>query len=344
MQPSTPPIFTVDEGLSGGRRTGTLAGDGWRLRTPAVVPVGPLATAGSLTADDLASCGVRALGVDWVRLWLRPGIETIGTLGGLRRVAGWSGATIAGPAAWAFANAAARVSDREASVISPVDGSTLRLTPEAAVEAQVALGLDVVAALDWPDAVARPAKAGEVGRLRLAWAAASLAAGAASPPAANGAFVLASVPLASSAEVIRALGELPFGGYVLEVAAAPRAALGRALSLLPASALRVVDWRGGIAPLAEIVSAGVDVVRLTGEADRAREGVVLADGGEMSAVDDAWLDDPGPLEAGCGCPTCRRFSRAYIRHLYVARELLGQRLVEAHNLAVLARAAQIDES
>lgn len=338
MLSATRPTFDVDATKTSDFRQGILSTPDWALRTPAVVPVGPLASAGSLTGEDLAACGVQALGVDWLRLSIRPGLEIIGALGGLRRFAGWAGPTLAGSAGWAFANAAARMRDEEASVVSPYDGSTRRLTPEAAIGAQVALGLDVVATLDCPDAAAKGAR--DIARLRLAWAERSLVAGE------GRAFVLGSIRVASSTAVIRELGQLPFGGFVLEgldEVSDPRAEVERALAELPTSALRVVDWPGGISGVGEVVSAGLDVVRLPGEADRAREGVVLTGGGEVSAVSEAWLDDPGPLVASCTCSTCRRFSRAYVRHLFAARELLGPRLVEAHNLTRLAGAVQVGD-
>jgi queuine tRNA-ribosyltransferase len=197
------------------------------------------------------------------------------------------------------------------------------------------MGIDVLQALDLGGSVARAASPEESLRLRIEWARRSLDA------MAEPATLLAVLPVSAGAEVVRELGRLPFDGYVLdglEESAPPERGpvLERALAEIPPTALRVVDWRGGLLGLNDLVAAGVDLVRLPAEAGRAAARRVLARSGEVDASKDDWLDDTRPLEPGCRCPTCRRLTRAYVRHLAVAGELLACRLIELHNLVRLS--------
>jgi queuine tRNA-ribosyltransferase len=283
---------------------------------------------------------------------VRPGVGFFRDNGGLGSVVGWSGPLIAGSSAWAFdpASRGGRVGVDTASVISPFDGATLRLAPEGVVEAQVALGFDIAATLDWPDSSARLGRGEAVSRRRLAWAERSLAARP------MGVALLAGVAAAAPVEEIRELGRLPFDGFVLngivhaeieltetQVAVTELARLlDRALGELPVGVLRVVDWRGDLPGLSDLIETGIDLVRLPGEADRASARLVLTADGQVDATTDAWRDDPSPLDPDCRCPTCSQHSRAYVRHLAIANELLAFRLIERHNLAWFMRAVSGD--
>ena len=222
---------------------------------------------------------------------------------------------------------------------SHLDGSLHRFTPEVAVGVQEALGADIAVAFDQPVFPSSPrAVVAEATERTHRWAGRSLAAHAREDQAIFGIAQGGLEPDLREASV-RFIAGLPFDGICIGGLAGDETPAQRGAALDVAAAVLADDPRprylmglGSPADLLEAVHRGVDLFDSVMPARVARNGQLWVPGGRLNIRNQRFLDDPGPIQEDCPCLACRRFSRAYIAHLFRARELLGYRLATCHNL------------
>ncbi len=329
-------------------RVGRLVLPHGTVETPAFMPVGTHGAVKGVDPTELAAAGASIVLANTYHLWLRPGHETVQALGGLHRFMGWSGPILTDSGGYQVLSLASlrTVTDEGVTFRSHLDGSRRTLTPEGAVEIQLALGADVLMALDeCPPYPAEPAvvraAAGRTlrwaGRCRRAWLArregGALLFG----------IVQGGTDLRLRAEQAEALGELGLPGYALgglsvgEPKALTYDVVEWTAARLPADRPRYLMGVGTPEDLVEGVARGIDLFDCVLPTRNARNGTLFTSEGRLSVKLAAHARDPRPPDPNCDCPTCRRFSRAYLRHLFMAGEMLGARLNTIHNLTYYLR-------
>jgi queuine tRNA-ribosyltransferase len=335
--------FTV----SGPAVTGTRARRGvLRLahgvvETPQFMPVGTNATVKALDPDDLVAAGATIVLANTYHLYLRPGHERIARLGGLHRFMGWDRPILTDSGGFQVVSLGdlREIDEDGATFRSHLDGSMHRLTPEDSIAIQEALGADVAVAFDQPVFPSSPRSIVADATARThRWAERSLAAHRRPDQALFGVIQGGLDPELRS-ESTRYIASLPFDGLNIgglagdESAAERRAALDVVVPLLADDPRpRYLMGLGSPADLLDAVDQGIDLFDSVLPSRVARTGQVWVPGGRLNLRNAAFLDDPEPIQEDCPCPACRRFSRAYLAHLFRARELLGYRLATCHNL------------
>lgn len=314
------------------------------VETPAFMPVGTQGTVKSLTPDELRQVGAEIVLANTYHLSLRPGHAVIRELGGLHRFMGWEGPLLTDSGGYQVFSLAALRRVREEGVWfrSHLDGGAEHLlTPELVIEVQHALGADVIHILDecFPYPATREATAASTERT-LRWARRALAAHRARPPAGQALF---GIVQGGAYEDLRrgALEEtcaLGFDGYALGGFAVGEPPELRSdlveltAGLLPADRPRYLMGVGRPPDLVEAVARGIDLFDCVLPTRHARTGQLFTWQGPLGIRHARYARDGRPVEEGCPCYGCRRFSRAYLRHLFLARELLAYRLNTLHNL------------
>ncbi|MCL5883971.1 MAG: tRNA guanosine(34) transglycosylase Tgt [Deltaproteobacteria bacterium] len=331
-------IEARDPGTSA--RTGILSTPHGEIRTPAFLPVGTHGSVKGVWPDQLRDMGYSCILANTYHLSLRPGHERIRRLGGLHRFTGWDGAVLTDSGGFQVFSLSAlrKVTDEGVTFRSHRDGSLHVLTPELAVGIQEALGSDIRMVLD--ECVAYPAerrKVEEAVRRTTAWAGRCRAA---SRSADGGLFGIVQGGIhpdlrKRSAEEICGLG---FPGYAIggvsvgEGKGLQREAVFATAPLLPGEAPRYLMGVGTPGDILFAVSQGIDLFDCVLPTRNARNGMMFTSAGPLSIKQARYADDPLPPDERCACPTCRRFSRAYLRHLYAQGEILSAMLMTVHNL------------
>jgi len=323
-----------------GARRGRIHTAHGPVDTPVFMPVGTQATVKTLEPRDLEAEACQILLCNTYHLYLRPGHEVVKEVGGLHRFMGWDGAILTDSGGYQVLSMAKlrRITEEGVTFQSHLDGSRHVLTPERAIEIQLALGVDILMALDEcppHDADAAYHRASMERTLR--WAARCRAAHPGDEPALFGIVQGGTLRTlrARSAEEIRRIG---FSGYALgglgigEGPAAMYTTVEEATALLPADAPRYLMGVGTPQDLLECMARGVDMFDCVLPTRNARNGTLFTSTGRVNIKGAAHARDGRPVEDGCTCYTCRHFSRAYLRHLYVAGEILGLRLNTIHNV------------
>lgn len=328
----------------GAARRGRLTTPHGVVETPAFMPVGTQGVVKSLTPADLREAGAEIILANTYHLFLRPGHALVRELGGLHAFMGWSGPILTdsgGYQVWSLADLRTIV-EEGVRFRSHLDGGTEHLlTPELAVEIQHALGADILHPLD--ECLPYPATHGDAEismRRTLRWARRARAAHAAGARPGQACFGI--VQGGMYADLRRAAAEgtcaLGFDGYALGGFAVgePRGVMVDLVALtaeaLPRAQPRYLMGVGRPGDLAEAVAAGVDLFDCVLPTRHGRSGQLFTRGGLLVIRHAAHARDPRPVDAGCPCYTCRHFSRAYLRHLFLARELTAYRLLTLHNL------------
>ena len=328
----------------GPARRGRLQTPHGVVETPAFMPVGTQGAVKSLTPADLREVGAQIVLANTYHLFLRPGHRLVEELGGLHRFMGWSGPILTdsgGYQVWSLATLRA-LNEPGVRFRSHLDGGTEHLlTPELAVEIQHALGADVLHPLD--ECLPYPATRDEVETSTartLRWARRSHAAHVAGRRPGQACFGI--VQGGMHADLRRAAAEatcaIGFDGYALGGFAVgePRGLMvdlvGLTAEALPWPRPRYLMGVGRPADLVEAVAAGVDFFDCVLPTRHARTGQLFTRGGLVTIRRAAHARDPRPLDPECSCYTCQHFSRAYLRHLFLARELTVYRLLTLHNL------------
>ena len=332
----------------GAARAGRLTTAHGVVETPIFMPVGTHAAVKALAPDDLRAAGAQIVLANTYHLFLRPGHDLVRELGGLHRFMGWDRPILTDSGGFQVFSLSKLRKITEAGVEfrSSVDGSTHFLSPEIAVEVQQALGADIIHALD--ECMAYPVTRLDAERsleLTLRWAARSKAAH--TGPAAASQALFGIVQGGADAELrtraARATVELGFDGYAIGGMAVgePKPAMydltELVASLVPAEQPRYLMGVGKPEDLVESVARGVDMFDCVLPTRNARNGQAFTTDGPVTLKQARYTRDGAPLDADCECYACRGFSRAYLRHLFMAGELLSHRLLTLHNLTFFLR-------
>ena len=342
-----PGSFTV-EATDGAARVATLQTAHGSVTTPMFMPVGTKASVKAMDPRELAELGARIVLGNTYHLHFRPGEELIAELGGLHRFMGWDGPILTDSGGFQVFSLldTARVDDEGVTFRSVYDGAPARFTPELAMGVQRALGSDIAMCFDEcpPGGAPREAVARAVARTG-AWARRCRETEPA-PGQLRFGIVQGGVDLElrrESAEQIVALG---FDGHAIgglsvgedrDTTFAVTAATAR---LLPPDRPRYFMGIGDPEGILRVIAAGVDLFDCVLPTRLGRTGSALSWDGRLNLRNARFARDPAPLDADCGCPTCTRFSRAYIRHLISQDEVLGLRLLTVHNLTFLIALCQ----
>lgn len=352
--------FAVVAEGEGGARTGTIETPHGRVATPAFMPVGTQGTVKGLTPGEVAATGSAMVLANTYHLYLRPGHDLVAAAGGIHRFAGFNCPVLTDSGGFQAMSLGelARVTEEGAAFRSHIDGSRHLLTPELAMEVQLALGSDVAVTLDqclpYPapraavqDAADRTlrwaerALVAQRAALDRAGAPASTPAGApASTPAGQWLFGIVQGGVFDELRVAaaRAIVGLGFDGYAVggllvgESKAEMYAALEATVAELPAGRPRYLMGAGYPTDLVAGAARGVDLFDCVMPTRLARHGALLTSEGLVTVRNARFARDFGPPDPACDCPTCRTHSRAYLRHLFHASEVLGLRLATFHNL------------
>jgi queuine tRNA-ribosyltransferase len=311
------------------------------IDTPQFMPVGTQATVKALTPGDLQAAGAQMILGNTYHLNLRPTSERIARLGGLHRFMGWDGPILTDSGGFQVFSLAdlRRVDDDGVTFSSHVDGSTHRLTPERAMEIQALLGSDVAMAFDQLVDPSLPrAEVAEAMERTHRWAERSLAARGRADQAVFG-IMQGGVDASLRRESVAAISSMPFdglaiGGLSVGESKADMAATLDVVALALGADPRPRYLMGVGSPLDffTAVERGIDLFDCVLPTRVARTGQVWTDAGRLNLRNAAFLDDPEPIDAACACEACRGFSRAYVAHLFRARELLAYRLASVHNV------------
>jgi queuine tRNA-ribosyltransferase len=327
----------------GAARAGILTTPHGVVPTPAFMPVATQATVKHLAPEEIAAAGTSILVANTFHLHLRPGEDLIAAQGGLHRFMGWERALLTDSGGFQVYSLSTlrKIDDDGVSFQSPVDGAALRLTPESATRIQETLGADFAMAFDY--CVSLPATRAEARRgvdLTTAWARRCREAHRTESQRLLG-IVQGATFDDLRARSARELVDLDFFGYAIGGLAvgedpAETAAMTRFTApLLPAGKLRYLMGVGRPEDLAMAVEAGIDLFDCVIPTREGRHGAALTAEGRVSVKQTAWREDSRPIMDGCDCYTCRRFSRAYLRHLFMSAEPLGARLLSLHNVHYL---------
>ena len=325
----------------GRARRGVLATPHGPVDTPVFMPVGTQATVKGVTPDQLAATGARVILGNTYHLALRPGDELIAALGGLHTFMHWPGPILTDSGGFqVFSLAGTRkVTDAGATFRSHIDGQLLELSPERAVRIQENLGSDIAMVLDeCPPGDAAPEVLRAAVRRSLVWAERCKAAHTRADQA-QFAIVQGGTDVTLRAECAAELVAMDFPGYALggfsvgESPASMHAALPDCAALLPAEKPRYLMGVGRPEDLLVGVAAGIDMFDCVMPTRSGRNALAFTDVGPVRLRNARHRRDAAPLMSGCDCTTCTGFSRAYLHHLFAAKEMLGPTLVSMHNLS-----------
>ena len=338
-------------------RAGRMTTAHGEVLTPAFLPVGTAGSVKSLTPDELREAGADILLANTYHLWLRPGSETVRGLDGLHRFMGWSGAILTDSGGFQIMSLAplCKVRDEGVEFRSHLDGSALRLTPELAIRIQDDLGTDIAMSLDQLiNMPAPPAKVREAVDRTIVWAARGLEERDRLRAEGRGAMALFGINQGGTVAEERrrcfeALGAMPFDGFALgglwvgEERSVGLERIEEDCARFPADQPRYLMGVGHPVDVIEAVARGVDMMDCVLPTRNARRGTVFVSSGRLVVKNASYANDPRPLDPECDCYTCRKFSRAYLRHLFAAGELLGMRLASihaVHHMITLTRRAR----
>lgn len=340
------PLFTFDlEATSGNARAGTFYTAHGPLTTPIFAPVGTQAAVKSLTPQHLQDVGATLVLANTYHLYLRPGDERIAGLGGLHTFMGWSGPMLTDSGGFQVYSMAGKrgqtpmrsIDDEGVTFRSHIDGRQHRFTPEKVITIEENLGADVAMVLDEcapPDDYTYNQRA--LARTH-AWAERCKAAHTRADQALFG-IVQGGVFPDLREQSARFLVDLDFPGYAIgglsvgETKDQMYSTLSITAPCLPQDKPRYLMGVGTPEDLVEGVAYGVDIFDCVLPTRVARNGQALLRTGKLNMRNAQFSDDPAPLDATCTCYTCQHFSRGYVRHLGMAKEMLAATLLSIHNL------------
>jgi queuine tRNA-ribosyltransferase len=323
-----------------GPRLGEIVTGHGVIETPVFMPVGTLGTVKTLTPEELQDIGAAIILSNAYHLYLRPGVETIAGLGGLHRFMHWDRPILTDSGGYQILSLAPfrTLTEEGVTFRSHLDGSTHFLTPETVVAMQEDLGVDIAICLDeCPGFPAPEQEVRKAAALTLRWAGRSLAARRRDESALF-AVVQGGMLPELRREQAQAMRELDFQGYALgglsvgEEKETTWEMVEMTVPELPEDKPRYLMGVGTPADLVEGVARGVDMFDCVLPTRNGRNGMAFTNAGRVVIKNAAYALDPGPLDEACDCYTCRHYSRAYLRHLFLSREILAYRLFTLHNL------------
>jgi queuine tRNA-ribosyltransferase len=316
------------------------------LQTPVFAPVGTQAAVKAVQPRELREIGATLVLSNTYHLYLRPGDALVAEMGGLHKFMGWDGPMLTDSGGFqVFSLDALRHIDEDGVTFrSHLDGSTHRFTPESSIQIQHNLGADIIMAFDECPAPLERAIVESATRRTHAWAVRSVEehqrSGAPTRQALFGIVQGGVFPdlRAQSAAFIQGL-DLP--GYAIGGLAVGESkdqmhqVLDSTVPLLPANKPRYLMGVGSPEDLVNGVARGIDIFDCVLPTRLARHGAAMTRTGRLNMANLRFATDVAPIETGCACYACQTFSRAYIRHLLKAEEILGFQLLSIHNLTVL---------
>lgn len=325
-------------------RLGSLRTPHGEIPTPVFMPVGTAGTVKALPHEWLESLDARIILANTYHLYLRPGPDRIGRLGGLHRFMSWSRAVLTDSGGYQiFSHRDLRkLSEEGVSFQSHLDGSAHFLTPEKAIDIQRVLGSDIAMVLDdcTPYPCSRPDAESSM-ELSMRWARRCFDhwQGRRDGPAALFGIVQGGVYPELRVRSVEALLALQPDGYAVgglsvgEPKSAMWEVLDATLPLLPAHRPRYLMGVGTPRDIIRSVALGVDMFDCVLPTRNARNGCLFTSEGRILIKNAAYADDDRPADPACSCLTCRRYTRAYLRHLYMSGEYLSAILNTMHNVS-----------
>ena len=320
-------------------RAGVIATERGTIHTPVFMPVGTQGTVKAMTPEELEALGAEIVLGNTYHLHIRPGEDVVRALGGLHRFMHWRRPILTDSGGYQIHSLAAmnRVTEEGVTFQSHLDGTRLFLPPEGAIAIQETLGVDIMMCLDHLVSLPAPPEALEEAVARTTrWAARC-------KQARQGNAALFGIVQGGTSEALRrrsaeALQAIGFDGYAIgglsvgEGAALFLDTVAYTAPLLPAGQPRYLMGVGEPEDLLAAVGAGVDMFDCVLPTRNARNGTLFTRGGKVSIKQARHRADPAPLDPDCSCPTCRDYSRGYLRHLFQSGEILSMRLNTLHNL------------
>ena len=342
---SSPLSYTL-RATVGQARSGILSTPHGEVPTPAFMPVGTYGTVKGLIPEELRDCGASIVLSNALHLWVRPGDELIRELGGLHRFMNWDGPILTDSGGYQIFSLKefSIVSEEGVKFRAPVDGQYRMLTPERCVQIQENLGVDLAMAFDecieWPADRARVLASTQ---RTTRWLKRCIAARTQPDRTAllgivQGGFY-ADLRKAHADEIVALdLDAYAIGGLsVGEPQDQMLAMVEETTPHLPATKVRYLMGVGYPVDIAEAVSRGIDLFDCVIPTRSGRFGQVFTHEGRLTIKHARYREDSRPLDPECPCYTCRSFSRAYLRHLFQANEILAPRLLSLHNIAFYQR-------
>ena len=314
------------------------------IDTPAFMPVGTQGTVKGLTIDQVQATGAQIILGNTYHLALRPGSERVQRLGGLHQFMGWSAPILTDSGGFQIFSLAGltKITEHGAKFRSHVDGSLLELTPEESIAIQERLGSDIAMVLD--HVVALPAERSlveEAMQRSTRWAERCLAASKLEQQA-KFAIVQGGLDAELRRESATSLAQMPFDGFAvggLSVGEEPSdmyRVIGETTPHLPSTKPRYLMGVGRPIDLLEGIARGIDMFDCVMPTRNGRNGLAFTWDGTLRFRNAIHTDDARPIDETCPCLACRH-SRAYIRHLFIAKEMLGPILLTHHNLVFYQR-------
>jgi len=341
-----PFAFTVIKEDPSGARFGCIETDHGTIKTPAFMPVGTQGTVKTVSSRDLEEMGASIILANTYHLYLRPGEKLIEEAGGIHRFMSWKKPVLTDSGGYQVFSLADlnRIVDEGVEFKSHLDGSLHFLTPSKVVGIQLAIGPDIMMVLDQCTSYPcdRPTAEAAAARTTL-WAEQSLQE--MGPKVTKNGYervlfgiVQGSVYPDLRRRSVKELAGLDFPGYAIgglsvgEPKRDTREMVKLTAALLPANKPRYLMGVGFPEDIVEAVTMGIDLFDCVLPTRNARNGTVFTSRGKVIVKNADQARDFGPLDPNCGCETCRTYTRAYLRHLFNAGELLGPRLATYHSL------------
>jgi queuine tRNA-ribosyltransferase len=332
-----------------GARAGLLHTPHGTAQTPAFMTVGTQGTVKTLAPEDLKRAGVEIVLSNMYHLYLRPGPDLVARAGGLARFMAWDGITLTDSGGFQIFSMAdlTRIKPDGVTFRSHLDGSEHFLTPEDVVRIQARIGADIIMVLDectpYPVTFDRARKSAE---LTLGWARRCreefVRLGLAPRQALFG-IIQGSTYESLRRRCAEELVQTGFEGYAIGGLSVgePKSAMFDMVSVctdvMPPEKPRYLMGVGFPEDIIECVARGVDMFDCVMPTRNARNGTVFTSEGKLVVKNAAYADDFGPLDPECDCYACRNFTRAYIRHLFQAGEILAPRLATLHSVTYFQR-------
>ncbi len=327
-------------------RRGRLITDHGSIDTPAFMPVGTQGTVKTLSPDEIEATGTQIILGNTYHLYLRPGMEVLQKAGGLHRFVSWPRPILTDSGGFQVYSLAKLRKIHDDGVIfqSHIDGSRHEFTPEGVIRMQQIIGADIMMVLDeCPPYPADREYVQKSNDLTLSWAKRCKQSWLQSEPLYGYRQQLFGIVQGGVYPELRRqsthdLLALDFPGYAIGGLSVgePKELMFEMTALvtqeLPADRPRYLMGVGKPEDLVEAVALGVDMFDCVIPTRNGRRGQAFTWQGQLNIKNAAYKDDFSPIDPECGCPVCRRFSRAYIRHLIQAQEILGMRLLSWHNI------------
>ena len=324
-------------------RAGVIRTSHGVVETPVFMPVGTRGSVKSVSPEELLGAGARIILGNTYHLYLRPGCDVISRFAGLHQFMHWDGPILTDSGGFQVFSLAklAKISEEGVTFQSHLDGSSHLLTPGKVIDIQNSLGADIIMCLD--DCIQYPAtREDSLAALEITtkWAQRCKHAWQETKNGRNALFGIVQGGMFRDLRQRSAeeLMEIDFPGYAvggLSVGEPAEVMLEMAdytLPNLPETKPRYIMGVGTAENLIELVALGADMFDCVLPTRNARNGQMFTQHGTVNISNAQYKDDTEPLEPGCECYTCRHYSRAYLRHLYMARELLAYRLNTIHNI------------